>query len=92
LRYLSYEVTKINKNKNVTTNFSSDFFNTRSEKETFLYDFFEKSSSQRYNRFNDIVFKYDYKSGDYFPKLYKEVYEYLIPTAAIITSGLKTSP
>ena len=37
-------------------------------------------------------FKYDFKSGDYFPKLYKEIYTYLFSTILDTTSALRTSP
>jgi len=54
--------------------------------------FNENLSNQRYTRFTDPIFKYDYKSGDYFPKLYKEVYKHLFVSVMNITNGLKTSP
>jgi len=38
------------------------------------------------------IFKYDYKSGDYFPKLYKEAYAFLLPSMLSLTSGLRTAP
>jgi len=38
------------------------------------------------------VFKYDYKSGDYFPKFNKETYNYLLTTLTDLTNGLRTSP
>lgn len=46
----------------------------------------------RYLRFSNPVFKYDYKSGDYFPKLYKEIYTSLFTTMLDLTGGLKASP
>ncbi len=52
----------------------------------------ETGYTSRDTSFNNPVFKYDYKSGDYFPKLHKEVYPYLISSIANLTSGLKTSP
>jgi hypothetical protein len=66
--------------------------------ETSLLDTFnenlmsEKNLNLRFSRFSDPVFKYDYKSGDYFPKLYKEVYKQLFVSLMNITNGLKTSP
>jgi hypothetical protein len=51
----------------------------------------ELSEIYRFNRFSNPIFKYDYKAGDYFPKLYKEVYTYLFPTIGDLTSGLRTT-
>ena len=56
------------------------------------YQNHESSDTSRHLRFTNPVFKYDYKSGDYFPKLYKEVYSFLIPSILDLTSGLRTSP
>lgn len=42
-------------------------------------------------KFNDPIFRYDYKSGDYFPKLYRELYTSLFTTFSNLTGGIKTS-
>ena len=70
---------------------SNYFTNSNSQIQTkYLNE--ELSSSSRYLRFNNPVFKYDYKSGDYFPKLYKEVYTYLFSSINDLTGGLKQAP
>ena len=46
----------------------------------------------RNQNFDNIVFKYDYKSGDYFSKLYKENFTYLFTSMLNLTSGLRTAP
>jgi heme/copper-type cytochrome/quinol oxidase subunit 1 len=43
-------------------------------------------------RFDNPIFRYDYKSGDYFPKFNQETYTHLLSTLAGITGGLRTSP
>jgi len=58
----------------------------------FNQDLIEHGEIKRYYRFSDPIFKYDYKSGDYFPKLYKEIYQHLFTTILNLTGGLKTSP
>lgn len=58
--------------------------------ESFLLNNEELSNNSRFLRFNNPVFKYDYKSGDYFPKLYKDLYSFLIPSILDLTSGLRT--
>ena len=59
-------------------------------KDFFLLNNEELSSNSRFLRFDNPIFKYDYKSGDYFPKLYKDVYSFLIPSILDLTSGLRT--
>ena len=56
----------------------------------FLLNNEEISTTSRVLRFNNPIFKYDYKSGDYFPKLYKDLYSFLIPSILDLTSGLRT--
>lgn len=58
--------------------------------ESFLLNNEELSNNSRFLRFNNPIFKYDYKSGDYFPKLYKDLYSFLIPSILDLTSGLRT--
>ena len=52
----------------------------------------EASALPRYLKVHNPIFKYDYKSGDYFPKLYKELYPHLFSSLLDLTSGLRTSP
>jgi len=78
-----------NKSKN---NYLSNYFNNSDLTVTTKYTNEETSDSFRYLRFYNPVFKYDYKSGDYFPKLYKEVYSYLFTSANDVTNSVRTSP
>lgn len=79
-------------------------FFDKKNKSQFFYDskFFsnriknEKISNQeeifldyRYLKFDNPIFKYDYKSGDYYPKLYKEVYPFLFTSLIELTGGLR---
>ena len=71
--------------------FSSNYLNNNSLNN--IKYFFNEESSSNYKKLksNNPVFKYDYKSGDYFPKLYKEVYAHLFSSIFNLTSGLKPS-
>ena len=51
----------------------------------------ESAGNSRFKRAENPVFRYDYKAGDYFPKLNKEVYPYLFSTILSLTSGLRMS-
>ena len=73
-------------------NYFSNYFNNNNPDFNFKYANEELSENFRYQRFTNPVFKYDYKSGDYFPKLNKEVYSYLYSTILNLTSGLRASP
>jgi hypothetical protein len=72
--------------------YASNYFTNNNSQIQTKYFNEELSSSSRYLRFNNPVFKYDYKSGDYFPKLYKEVYTYLFSSINDLTGGLKQAP
>lgn len=72
--------------------YDSEYFNVFLKNNATENIISELSSTPRYYRFNDPIFKYDYKSGDYFPKLYKEIYQHLFTTILNITNGLKTNP
>ena len=77
-------------NKNLNF-YYSNYLNTNSIDYT-KYIFNEEfSSNYKKLKNNNLVFKYDYKSGDYFPKLYKEIYTHLYSSIFNLTSGLKTS-
>ncbi len=73
-------------------NFNSNYFTNLDLKYTNLVKNEENLNSSRHVKFNNPVFKYDYKSGDYFPKLYKEVYSHLYSSILNLTGGLRTSP
>lgn len=74
-------------------NFFSLYFSTLDAKTQFLLNNEETSTnSSRYHKFDNPIFKYDYKSGDYFPKLYKEVYTFLFSTLIDLTGGLRQAP
>jgi len=51
----------------------------------------ELTSISRYQQTQNPLFKYDYKSGDYFSTNNKELYPYLFTTLTNITNGLRTS-
>ncbi len=71
---------------------SSNYFNDSSLDFIFKNSNEESSANARHLRFSNPVFRYDYKSGDYFPKLYKESYTYMFTTFADLTGGLRTAP
>ena len=71
--------------------FVSEKFSENDQKNSALLSQEELSETSRHLRFTNPVFKYDYKSGDYFPKLYKEAYTFLVPSILDLTSGLRTS-
>lgn len=88
----SFKVNKITFKLNFLNKYkTTDFVANESEK-TFLLNNEELSANSRFLRFDNPVFKYDYKSGDYFPKLYKDLYSFLIPSILDLTSGLRTAP
>lgn len=76
------------KNLNYTSNFFSDVSSTFNTK----YFNEENHNNARYLRFYNPIFKYDYKSGDYFPKLYKQVYNYLFTSINDLTNSVRTAP
>jgi hypothetical protein len=71
--------------------FVSEKFSENDQKNSALLGQEELSETSRHLRFTNPVFKYDYKSGDYFPKLYKEAYPFLVPSILDLTSGLRTA-
>jgi hypothetical protein len=80
-------------NYNLTNDtYVSNYFNNTDLTFINKYTNEENSDAARYLRFYNPVFKYDYKSGDYFPKLYKEVYTHLFTTANDLTNSVRTSP
>jgi heme/copper-type cytochrome/quinol oxidase subunit 1 len=83
---------QIEQNRSVNFFYNSNYFNNFNSAYQFKNINQETSNSYRYLRFSYPVFKYDYKSGDYFPKLYKEAYAYLFTTMADLTSAVRTAP
>ncbi len=77
--------------KKSTDSYYSDFFNNTSVSFLNKYTNEENSNIFRYVRFYNPVFKYDFKSGDYFPKFPKETYFYLFNTISQSAGSLKTS-
>lgn len=85
----------LNKTYNSHINFlkiQSDFFNISSSTNFSEKIFFESNNQVRNQKINNPIFKYDYKSGDYFPKYNQEIYNFLFSTIFNLTNGLKTSP
>lgn len=80
--------TKIENNNlylsNYFTNLNNSFISRYSNEET--------SDTARYLRFYNPIFKYDYKSGDYFPKLYTLMYSSLFSTLNDITNVSRKAP
>lgn len=72
--------------------FLTKYFNNTDNNLVNLLSNEEISTNNRYNRFSNPSFKYDYKSGDYFPKIYKEVYTHLFTTYADLYSIAKSTP
>lgn len=73
-------------------NYSSDYFNNTPISFINKYSNEETSNLSRYLKFYNPVFKYDFKSGDYFPKIYKETYTYLFMTRADALGSLRNAP
>jgi len=72
--------------------FQSKHFFTLSNTDESLLSSMEFSGNSRFKKNENPVFKYDYKAGDYFPKLNKETYPHLFSTILQLTSGLRMSP
>lgn len=79
------------KSEETKINFTSSSFNDLDSNVKNLISEEETSETSRNVRFTNPVFKYDFKSGDYFPKLYKEIYPHLFSTLSDITTGLRTA-
>jgi hypothetical protein len=70
----------------------SQYFNNSYASSLNKYGYTELGGQKRGLRFNNPLFKYEYKTGDYFPKFYQETFTYLLSTLAGLTGGLRTSP
>jgi len=79
-------------NPNLSYGYSSQYFNNTSLTFINKYTNEETSNVSRYLRFYNPVFKYDFKSGDYFPKIYKEMYTYLFMSRADALGSLRNAP
>jgi hypothetical protein len=77
-----------NNKQHSTLNFKSEYFNNVSISSNTLLSGEESSNYSRFMRFENPVFKYDYKSGNYFPPLYTEIFPQLMTTMADTPSGL----
>jgi len=78
-------------NNNNILNFNTDLFNNYNFNEISKYSNNEISNSRRYIQYDNPIFKYDYKSGDYFPKINKILYTNLLNSAHYITGSIKQS-
>jgi heme/copper-type cytochrome/quinol oxidase subunit 1 len=72
--------------------YNSEYFANMTLLELLKHSKMEFSSETRNQRFSNPVFKYDYKAGNYFPKLYKEIYTFLFSTFSDLTNALRPSP
>lgn len=81
-----------NFNPSLKVNYFSNYFTNTNSSLITQYSNEELSDNSRYWRFSNPVFKYDYKSGDYFPKSSRELYTYLFTTFGDLTGGLKPAP
>jgi heme/copper-type cytochrome/quinol oxidase subunit 1 len=69
--------------------FYSDFFSNINTDDLNQSSYLEIAAQARNQKFFNPVFKYDYKAGNYFPKLYKETYSYLLSTLSDLTNALR---
>jgi hypothetical protein len=72
--------------------FKANYFSSLTQNGLSSLNSEENSSSTRIKKNENPVFRYDYKAGDYFPKLNKEAYPHLFSTILNLTSGLRTAP
>lgn len=82
----------INQSTTSVLNYQSNHFSNTSFSFLNKYSNEETSETSRYLKFYNPVFKYDFKSGDYFPKLYKEVYSYLFLSMSEAVGSLRSAP
>jgi len=91
--YNSHRAIKIDKPSSFNVlNYKSENTNYSTFNDYFINFNFEIDKFYRFQKFTNPVFKYDYKAGDYFPKINKELYTYLFTTIANITNSIRTSP
>jgi len=89
--YFSFKNVFLSENKFQVQSYMSNYFTTSNANLINKYSNEEMSETTRYWRFSNPIFKYDYKSGDYFPKLSKEMYTYLFSTISDLTSGIRAT-
>lgn len=91
-KFLTSSIDSLHHIKNYDAySFISSFFVSSNAELTVKHLNEELSNSARYLRFSNPLFRYDYKAGDYFPKLYKEIYSHLFTTINDLTGGLRTT-
>ena len=91
--YLNYYLSSFfESNSSSFLNYKSNHFSNTSVSFLNKYSNEETSETFRYLKFYNPVFKYDFKSGDYFPKLYKESYSYLFLSMAEAVGSLRSAP
>ena len=91
--YLNYYLSNFfESNSSSFLNYKSNHFSNTSVSFLNKYSNEETSETFRYLKFYNPVFKYDFKSGDYFPKLYKESYSYLFLSMAEAVGSLRSAP
>jgi hypothetical protein len=73
----------------VNLSFYSNFFSNTSINDLNKNSYLEITTQARNQKFAYPVFKYDYKAGNYFPKLYKETYSYLLSSLSDLTNALR---
>jgi hypothetical protein len=72
-------------------NASSKITNSLDLKDKIMYANEEISSNFRQQRFQNPVFRYNYKIGNYFPKVDKVTYPHLFTTISELTGGIRKS-
>lgn len=82
----------ISQNNSSSLYYKSNHFSNTSLSLLNKYTNEENSETFRYLKFYNPVFKYDFKSGDYFPKLYKEAYSYLFLSMSEAVGSLRSAP
>ena len=87
--YVSFKLFIINFYNYFSVKSSSQSHHYKSFNNLFTEIFFYENTNNRFLKFNNPIYKYDYKSGDYFPKFYKETYWFLFSSLLNITSAIK---
>ena len=69
--------------------FSSNFFFEQNMSFFSKFFFQENLNNNRFNKYDNVIFKYDYKSGNYFPPITLDLYPNLITSMMDITSSAR---
>mgnify|MGYP000008462146 CR=1 FL=1 len=72
---------------NSKLSFKSDYYSNIDQVSSSKIQMEEASESSRFLKFDNPTFKYDYKSGNYFPPINNEIFSHLFTTIADITSS-----